>query len=392
MKALERQRWTIFWDRRIPAGQTWRSYIGQALTDAKCVIVAWSHDAIQSQFVVEEADEGKQRGILVPVLLDPVQPPLGFRSIHAADLTGAHENNQATQLRQLFADIETVLRRSSISQDEVEDVPRSPAPIQGPRPSAGMRSPHIYAYTAIVAALIAAAGYVGIQEWIFKPTPGRPISNEDPTPRYKDGQHTDISGMFSIVKTGALNPIEEGWSEVTTRHEHVAGTALQNQEGTGFDAWYIFSDSQDYYSRPLTPGEKERAWSRGWRLSSSVKPESGMGFLGVNFGDPRRRFLMEFRREEEMVGVGLVSQISPEFRFYDRVKIASPSSGFIDVELVFDPGTQSCDLYVEKVRKLSGYRGFDQYAKEDRGVMFGALRFQNANGAVSFRGISFVSQ
>jgi len=31
--------WSVFWDREAPAGKTWRSYIGKAITDAKCIIV-----------------------------------------------------------------------------------------------------------------------------------------------------------------------------------------------------------------------------------------------------------------------------------------------------------------------------------------------------------------
>ena len=68
--ALEARGWSVFWDRRIPAGQTWRSHIGRALEQARCVVVAWSEHSIQSDFVIEEADEVKRRNILVPVLLD----------------------------------------------------------------------------------------------------------------------------------------------------------------------------------------------------------------------------------------------------------------------------------------------------------------------------------
>ena len=78
----------MFWDRRIPAGQTWRSYIGRALDQARCVVVAWSEHSINSKWVHEEADEGMEREILVPVLLDAVRPPRGFRGIQAADLLG----------------------------------------------------------------------------------------------------------------------------------------------------------------------------------------------------------------------------------------------------------------------------------------------------------------
>jgi hypothetical protein len=84
---LEELGWTVFWDRRIPAGQTWRSHLGQELSHAGCVIVAWSRYSIASQWVIEEADEGRQRGVLVPVLLEAVEPPIGFRGIQAGDLT-----------------------------------------------------------------------------------------------------------------------------------------------------------------------------------------------------------------------------------------------------------------------------------------------------------------
>ena len=36
----------------------------------------------------DEAHEGLERGILVPVLMGVSEPPLGYRSIHAVDLTG----------------------------------------------------------------------------------------------------------------------------------------------------------------------------------------------------------------------------------------------------------------------------------------------------------------
>jgi hypothetical protein len=85
--AFQQQGCSVFWDRTIPAGQTWRGYIGDALNNARCVIVAWSRYSVHSHWVIEEADEGLKRGILTPVLLDNIEPPLGFRSLQAADLT-----------------------------------------------------------------------------------------------------------------------------------------------------------------------------------------------------------------------------------------------------------------------------------------------------------------
>ncbi len=50
--ALEERGWSVFWDHRIPAGQSWRSHIGRALDEARSVVVAWSSASIASEFVI----------------------------------------------------------------------------------------------------------------------------------------------------------------------------------------------------------------------------------------------------------------------------------------------------------------------------------------------------
>lgn len=107
--ALEGHGWSIFWDRDIPIGRTWQNYIGQALTDAKCVIVAWSHHSVTSEWVIEEANNAKKRGLLMPILLDPVDPPLGFGSIQAADLTDWKPGYSSPRFDQLTRDIAGVV-------------------------------------------------------------------------------------------------------------------------------------------------------------------------------------------------------------------------------------------------------------------------------------------
>jgi hypothetical protein len=88
VQALERCGWNVWWDRNILAGRIWEREIEGALKSARCVVVAWSHVSINSDWVWAEADEGKQRGVLLPVLLDPVVVPLAFTRIQAANLVG----------------------------------------------------------------------------------------------------------------------------------------------------------------------------------------------------------------------------------------------------------------------------------------------------------------
>src|SRR4051794_40491275 len=64
---FEGESWSVFWDHDIPPGGTWRSHIGRALQQARCVVVAWSERSVRSDWVIQEAEEGKERGVLVPV-------------------------------------------------------------------------------------------------------------------------------------------------------------------------------------------------------------------------------------------------------------------------------------------------------------------------------------
>ncbi len=85
---LEAAGWSVWWDRRIPAGESWRSVLDDALRSMRCMVVLWSEHSVQSEWVCEEASEGRRLDKLVPVLIDRVRPPAGFREIQAADLVG----------------------------------------------------------------------------------------------------------------------------------------------------------------------------------------------------------------------------------------------------------------------------------------------------------------
>ena len=86
VKTLEEQGLDVWWDRDIPRGKNFNRVIEEALQQAKCVIVVWSRESIASEWVFNEASDARKRGILVPVLIDDVEPPLEFRHLQAARL------------------------------------------------------------------------------------------------------------------------------------------------------------------------------------------------------------------------------------------------------------------------------------------------------------------
>ena len=83
---LQHAGWSVWWDRAINAGTAFDREIETALDEARCVVVAWSKTAVESEWVRNEAHEGLERGLLVPVSLDDVRPPLAFRRLHTIAL------------------------------------------------------------------------------------------------------------------------------------------------------------------------------------------------------------------------------------------------------------------------------------------------------------------
>lgn len=84
--SLEAYGWSIWWDRKIIAGQTFDEVIEHELETAKSVVVLWSNNSISSEWVKNEAAVAAERGVLVPALIAPVKLPLEFRRKQAADL------------------------------------------------------------------------------------------------------------------------------------------------------------------------------------------------------------------------------------------------------------------------------------------------------------------
>lgn len=84
--ALEACGWSVWWDRKIKAGQTFDQIIEHELETAKSVVVLWSKASISSEWVKNEAATAAERSVLVPALIDTVKLPLEFRRRHAADL------------------------------------------------------------------------------------------------------------------------------------------------------------------------------------------------------------------------------------------------------------------------------------------------------------------
>ena len=84
--ALEKAGHTVWWDALIEGGANFASSIREALDAADVVIVLWSRSSVESDWVRDEAAQGRDRHRLVPLSIDGSQPPLGFRQYQVIDL------------------------------------------------------------------------------------------------------------------------------------------------------------------------------------------------------------------------------------------------------------------------------------------------------------------
>lgn len=86
--ALEFAGYSVWFDKDIPAHRSFSEVIEEQLESARSVIVLWSREAVQSQWVRSEANRARETGRLIQIRLDDVRLPMPFDQIQCADLRG----------------------------------------------------------------------------------------------------------------------------------------------------------------------------------------------------------------------------------------------------------------------------------------------------------------
>ena len=84
-EALQSEGFSVWWDCNIGGGAEFARAIEKELDAAKTIIVAWSEESVSSHWVRDEADYARGEDKLLPLSLDGVLPPLGFRQLHALE-------------------------------------------------------------------------------------------------------------------------------------------------------------------------------------------------------------------------------------------------------------------------------------------------------------------
>ena len=188
VSALEKAGHSVWWDRHIKGGAQYNDEIEAAVAEAGAVVVIWSERSVRSTWVRDEAAEGRDQGKLVPVLIDAIKPPMGFRQFQTIDLSRSSRGLKDTSLRQLLDTI-----------DALEGISRASSP--GSAAEASRRFGWPGRRIGLVAAVLALLAMAALLAWSWRIQPALAVvavAASDASPR------SQALSSELVVKLGTL--------------------------------------------------------------------------------------------------------------------------------------------------------------------------------------------
>jgi TolB-like protein/tetratricopeptide (TPR) repeat protein len=140
----------VWWDALIDGGTAFAKEIETQLAAAGAVVAVWSNTSVESDWVRDEAATARERKCLVPVSLDGIEPPLGFRQYHTIDLSHWHGKANGPE-------VDAVLRAIASCGGGFNAL--KPLPPRKEEPRVNRRTALIGGGAAVAALAVAGGGY-----------------------------------------------------------------------------------------------------------------------------------------------------------------------------------------------------------------------------------------
>ena len=132
-QALERAGHFVWFDLHIKGGAEYGREIERALEQSDAVVVLWSERSVVSAWVRDEAAAGRDKGCLIPVLIEPVSPPMGFRQYQNLDFSGWKGRGKPPRLAELLDSIGALGEPSPLGRAAAARPPPPPVTAHAPR-------------------------------------------------------------------------------------------------------------------------------------------------------------------------------------------------------------------------------------------------------------------
>ena len=140
-----------WWDFEIIGGVEFREEIDSKLKSSDIVLVLWSPNSIESNWVIEEAQEGLSAGKLLPIIIRETEAPRGFREIQSLDFTSWDGDVDSEEIQVLLESLDEISgSKVQISPDVSKSYGSKRASIRN-----------------VVVALVAAILFLGYSVWDY---------------------------------------------------------------------------------------------------------------------------------------------------------------------------------------------------------------------------------
>lgn len=149
-RALKVENLDVWWDTALETGETFDEKIQSVLEQCKAVIVIWSKESVKSDWVRAESSIGRERGILVPVMIHDVNIPVPFNLLQTADLVGWNGDRANAAYRDVVQQVKELAGKKNV-------------PPLKPPPNRALRA--LWRTVAVVGVIAA----IGASIWVFRP-------------------------------------------------------------------------------------------------------------------------------------------------------------------------------------------------------------------------------
>jgi len=114
--SLEAEGYSVWWDRALQPGESFEATIDREIQAAQCVVVVWSYSSVNSQWVKNEALEGLDRDVLVPISIDEIRLPVAFKQQQCANFKNWPQAVDPNEYRKFLSVLDRVLNADSAEE------------------------------------------------------------------------------------------------------------------------------------------------------------------------------------------------------------------------------------------------------------------------------------
>ena len=357
--ALEADGYKVWWDAEIGGGEAWRDTICRELDAARLVLVVWSKRSVgpNGRFVHDEATRAQRRGAYLPLIIDKVEPPLGFGEIQSLDLQRWKGDRAHRKYQTLLAAIRARLGNA----------PSSARPVQ--RKGVNRR-------TAIAGGAAVAAAAAGVTGWtLLRPGPASaksiavlPFANlsGDPAQAYfSDGIAEELRNALSRV--AGITVVARTSSEAVRNDD--AKTAARKLAVSNILTGSVRQSSSTIRvsAQLVDGGSGTEKWSQNYdrapgdviKIQTDIAENVATSLAAALAGTARAAVALGSTASAEaqnlvLKAIALASRAS-------RDDLTSAQS-LLDQALAIDPNY--ADAYVQKSRVLTNYAGYFATAED----------------------------